>query len=181
MVEKARHHGAIISAGVLLGAGLGGFFDGILLHQILQWHHMLSSRLPPTELVSIKVNMFWDGLFHAFTWLVTVLGLAMLWRAGQRPEVPWSTRTLVGGLAIGWGAFNLVEGLIDHQMLGIHHVHPGAGQLAWDLGFLASGVVLLSVGWGLIRAGRKDTRPRGMAVHPGAPDRLAPGLRPVSR
>ena len=176
MADSARHHGAIISAGVLLGAGLGGFFDGILLHQILQWHNMLSSRLPPTELVSMKVNMFWDGLFHAFTWLVTVLGLALLWRAGQRPDVPWSTRTLVGSLAIGWGAFNFVEGLIDHQILGIHHVHPGAGQFAWDMGFLASGLVLLGVGWALIRAGRKDTRPRGMAVqHPGAPDRLAPG------
>jgi uncharacterized membrane protein len=175
MADGARHHGAIISAGVLLGSGLGGFFDGILLHQILQWHHMLSSQLPPTDLVSIKVNMFWDGLFHAFTWLVTVIGLGLLWRAGQRPEVPWSTRTLVGSLAVGWGAFNLVEGLIDHQILGIHHVHPGAGQLAWDLGFLASGVVLLGVGWGLIRAGRKDTLPRGMAVNPGAPDRLTPG------
>lgn len=29
--------------GVLLGLGLGGFVDGILLHQILQRHHMLSS------------------------------------------------------------------------------------------------------------------------------------------
>ncbi|MCK1539441.1 DUF2243 domain-containing protein, partial [Bradyrhizobium sp. 176] len=31
-----------ISAGVLLGLGLGGFFDGIVFHQLLQWHHMLS-------------------------------------------------------------------------------------------------------------------------------------------
>ena len=26
----------------LMGVGLGGFIDGILLHQILQWHHMLT-------------------------------------------------------------------------------------------------------------------------------------------
>jgi len=25
------------------GPGLGGLFDGIVLHQVLQWHHMLSS------------------------------------------------------------------------------------------------------------------------------------------
>ncbi|HYI02145.1 DUF2243 domain-containing protein [Hyalangium sp.] len=181
MADGARHHGALISAGVLLGAGLGGFADGILLHQILQWHSMLSTQLPPTELVSMKINMFWDGLFHAFTWLATVLGLGLLWRAGQRPEVPWSTRTLVGSLAIGWGAFNLVEGLIDHHLLGIHHVRPGEGQLAWDLGFLAFGALLVGVGWGLVRAGRRDTRPRGMAVGPGAPGRLAPGLQQVSR
>ncbi len=27
----------------ILGVGLGGFVDGIVLHQVLQWHHMLSS------------------------------------------------------------------------------------------------------------------------------------------
>ncbi len=31
----------LIAAGVLMGAGLGGFVDGIALHQILQWHMML--------------------------------------------------------------------------------------------------------------------------------------------
>ncbi len=25
----------------ILGLGLGGFFDGIVLHQILQWHHLI--------------------------------------------------------------------------------------------------------------------------------------------
>ncbi len=29
--------------GIVLGVGLGGFVDGILLHQLLQWHHMLTS------------------------------------------------------------------------------------------------------------------------------------------
>ncbi|WNG35160.1 DUF2243 domain-containing protein [Archangium violaceum] len=174
MAETPRHQGAIISSGVLLGTGLGGFIDGILLHQLLQWHNMLSSRLPPTDLVAMKVNMFWDGLFHAFTWLVTAIGIGLLWRAGQRPEVPWSTRTFVGSLSIGWGAFNLVEGLIDHHLLGIHHVHPGAGQLAWDVGFLLFGALLVVVGWVLVRAGREDTRPRGLAVPSAPPKPLVP-------
>jgi uncharacterized membrane protein len=26
----------------VLGFAFGGFFDGILLHQVLQWHHLLS-------------------------------------------------------------------------------------------------------------------------------------------
>jgi uncharacterized membrane protein len=34
---------AITMPGVVLGVGLGGFVDGILLHQVLQWHHMLTS------------------------------------------------------------------------------------------------------------------------------------------
>jgi uncharacterized membrane protein len=25
-----------------MGIGFGGFIEGIVLHQILQWHHMLS-------------------------------------------------------------------------------------------------------------------------------------------
>ena len=161
MAGTSRHHGAILSAGMLLGTGLGGFIDGILLHQLLQWHNMLSSRLPPTDLVTMKVNMVWDGLFHAFTWLVTVLGLALLWRAGQRPEVPWSTRTFVGALAMGWGAFNVIEGLIDHHWLGLHHVRPGPGQLAWDVGFLLLGAALVVGGGVLARSGREDSRPRG--------------------
>jgi uncharacterized membrane protein len=122
---KGSHRGAIISSGVLLGAGLGGFVDGILLHQILQWHNMLSALRPPTDLIAMKYNMVWDGLFHAFTWLMVSAGVWRLWRAGKRPDVPWSTRTFVGSLALGWGLFNFVEGLISHQLLGIHHVHPG--------------------------------------------------------
>jgi uncharacterized membrane protein len=146
------HVGAVLSAGTLLGVGLGGFLDGIVLHQLLQWHNMLSSRLPPTDLVSLKVNMLWDGLFHLFTWIVTVVGLALLWRAGRAPR---STRTLVGGLALGWGLFNVVEGLINHQILGLHHVHPGAGEVAWDLGFLLFGAALCLVGAALVRSGRR--------------------------
>lgn len=160
-MKKATHHGAIISSGILLGTGLGGFVDGITLHQILQWHSMLSSVRPPTDLVTMKYNMLWDGLFHAFTWIMTALGLARLWRAGQSPDVPWSTRTFVGSLFMGWGLFNAIEGVIDHQILGIHHVHPGEGQLAWDLGFIASGLIMIVAGWAAIRAGRADTTPRG--------------------
>lgn len=164
MTARATHRGAIVSSGILLGTGLGGFFDGILLHQILQWHNMLSSVQPPTDLVTMKVNMLWDGLFHAFTWIVTVLGLARLWRAGLRADVPWSTRTFTGSLVLGWGLFNLVEGVIDHQLLGIHHVHPGEAQLAWDVGFLVFGLVQIAVGFIALRTGRHDASPRGAVI-----------------
>ena len=161
---KATHQGAIISAGILLGAGLGGFVDGILLHQILQWHNMLSSVRPPVDLVEMKFNMVWDGIFHAFTWTMVVLGLWRLWTAGRRADVPWSARTFVGALVLGWGLFNFTEGLIDHQVLGIHHVHPGGDELAWDLGFLALGIAQIAGGWRAVRAGRADDIPRGGAA-----------------
>lgn len=170
-MSRETHQGPLIAAGLLLGTGMGGFVDGITLHQILQWHNMLSSVRPPTTLVEMKVNMVWDGLFHALTWTVTAIGLGLLWRAGRRADVPWSGRTFAGSLSAGWGLFNFVEGIIDHQLLGIHHVHPGEAQLAWDLGFLASGVALMIAGYGLIRAGREDRKPRGHgspSLHPAA-------------
>src|SRR3954447_18014633 len=98
MAGTARHHGAIISSGILLGTGLGGFVDGILLHQLLQWHNMLSSVRPPTDLLSMKYNMVWDGLFHVTTSAMVCLGIWRLWNAARRTDVPWSGTAFVGGL-----------------------------------------------------------------------------------
>jgi uncharacterized membrane protein len=57
----------------------------------------------------------------------------------------------------GWGAFNLVEGLIDHQLLGLHHVRDDlGGPLGWDIAFLASGVLLIAVGAALVRTSALD-------------------------
>lgn len=152
----------LVTAGALLGVGLGGFLDGIVFHQLLQVHNMLSARYPrtgvdaETALVNAEINMFWDGLFHALTWATTAAGLALLWRAVRRPEVPLCTRTLCGALALGWGLFNLVEGVIDHHILHLHHVTETENHLVWDLLFLASGVVLVVLGGALIRAGCGD-------------------------
>jgi uncharacterized membrane protein len=47
----------------------------------------------------------------------------------------------------GGGVFNVVEGVIDHQILGIHHVRDDLGSpLGWDIGFLVFGLVLVAVG-----------------------------------
>jgi uncharacterized membrane protein len=154
----------LISAATLLGIGMGGFVDGIMFHQILQLHNMLSAVCPPTTLVNVEINMVWDGLFHAFTWTMTAIGLTLLWRAGQRTDVPWSTRTFVGSLLFGWGLFNLVEGIIDHHILNIHHVVEQTGHLPWDVAFLASGLILILAGWAVIRSGRDDVTVRGQ--HP---------------
>ena len=152
----------LIAAGVVIGAGLGGFVDGIALHQILQWHNMVSGWRPPNTLVDAKVNMTWDGIFHAAVWVLTAIGLAMLWRVGSRRDVPWSGKTFFGALVVGWALFNLIEGIIDHQLLGVHHVYEYTeNKLPWDLGFLIlGGVVMFLIGWIFIRAGSDDTVPR---------------------
>jgi len=146
----------LIAAGTLLGIGMGGFVDGILFHQLLQVHSMLSAQVTRTTVAGLEINMFWDGLFHALTWTMTALGLALLWKAVQRRDVPLSTKTLVGSMALGWGLFNLVEGIIDHHLLHIHHVTETDNHLVWDLAFLASGLLLIGIGMTMISAGRKD-------------------------
>jgi uncharacterized membrane protein len=148
----------LVSAGMLLGAGLGGFLDGIVFHQILQTHNMLSAKYPPTNVVNLQVNMFWDGLFHAFTWVMTVSALIALWRFVRRPETVLSSPILAGAVLAGWGLFNVVEGTINHHLLHIHHVREIGNHTGWDLAFLASGAILLLAGWGLIRAGRVAER-----------------------
>lgn len=142
--------------GILLGLGLGGFIDGIVLHQILQWHHMLSGtdEYPPTTLGNVQVNVTADGLFHVLTWILVALGIAVLW-ATVRTGRPWTWRSLLGWTMVGWGIFNLVEGVVDHHLLQIHRVRPDAGNpLLWDIGFLVLGALLMTGGWLLQRADR---------------------------
>jgi uncharacterized membrane protein len=140
--------------GFVLGLGLGGFVDGIVLHQVLQWHHMVSATEanPPTTLAGLEANTLADGLFHIASWLFVVAATALTLRAWQRGRLapPW--RAHIGMALTGWGVFNLVEGLIDHQLLGVHHVRDDlGGPLAWDLGFLAFGALLVAVGLALSR------------------------------
>jgi len=143
----------LTGAGLLLGVGLGGFVDGIVLHQILQWHHMLSSEgsHPTTTVAGLEANTLADGLFHAAAWVAVLAGLWMLWRA-TRDGAVWSFRRLGGLMLAGWGLFNLVEGVVDHHILGLHHVRSGSGELAYDLAFLALGAVLLAGGLAVARS-----------------------------
>ena len=141
-----------VAAGALLiGVGLGGFVDGIVFHQILQFHNMLSAKLKPDTVVRIEQNMVWDGAFHALCWCSVAAGLAVLWNAVLNPAAAKRTGTLVGGLLAGFGLFNLVEGVIDHHLLHLHHVVEGPGHLKYDLMFLASGAILLAAGAFLMR------------------------------
>ncbi len=141
----------------LLGIGLGGFLDGIVLHQLLQWHHILTSTdgHPMTTVAGLESNTLADGLFHLATWLAVLVGVTLAVRAWQRgePAPPW--RRYVGLMLAGWGAFNVVEGVIDHLLLGIHHVRDDlGGPIGWDLAFVAFGAVLVIAGLSLARTAR---------------------------
>ena len=135
--------------------GIGGFFDGIVLHQLLQWHHMVSETTPPNSLDNLEVNTVADGFFHLSNWVLTLLGVGLLYRARRRLARPGSGRMLAGGIVAGWGLFNLVEGLIDHHLLNVHHVRPGPNELLFDLGFLAWGAAMLVLGAWVYRQGAR--------------------------
>jgi uncharacterized membrane protein len=155
MTEARRSHRATV-AGILIGIGMGGFVDGIVLHQIAQWHNMLSNIVPPHTMETMRVNMTWDGLFHALTWVITLVGILQLRSAAYARDPTPSAQAFTGQLILGWGIFNLVEGIIDHQILGIHNVREVPNYTVYNLTFLAvGGVLFILIGWLLMRAGRR--------------------------
>lgn len=94
-----------------MGVGLGGFVDGILLHQILQWHHMLTSAAtanidigdyPATTVHGLRMNTLWDGFFHTITWLSVLIGLGILYaRITHSRNRVWGSRKLWGWILAG--------------------------------------------------------------------------------
>jgi uncharacterized membrane protein len=150
------------ASGLLYGVGFGGFIDGIVFHQILQWHHLVShvDGYPVTTVAGLEANMLADGFFHVVTWCVVFAGsitAIAAWRGG-RPGPNW--RFHIGLLLAGWGIFNTVEGVINHQILGVHHVRDDLGApISWDIGFLIFGAVLIIAGWLLHRRGVRALEP----------------------
>ena len=132
-------------SGYLLGFALGGFFDGILLHQILQWHHLLSA----IDGADMRFQVATDGYFHALMYAIAGVGLWMLARSRHG-----SPRLLLAGILIGFGTWHVVDALLSHWLLGIHRIRMDTSSpLFWDLLWLGLfGIVPLIVGW-LIRRG----------------------------
>jgi len=141
----------LILAGIILGASQAGFFDGIVLHQLLQWHHMFSSVESDATVAGLELNTFGDGLFHLLNWGLNVTGIALLWQAIRRDAATCSTLLFLGALILGFGLFNLTEGVIDHHLLHIHHVKSGSHQTLYDVGFLVINGVIVGLGWFVVQ------------------------------
>jgi uncharacterized membrane protein len=139
---------------VLLGIGFGAFVDGIVMHQLLQWHHMVSDNVTTKSVAGLEDNTLADGVFHVVTWLVTMAGSIAAIRAWQRGQLapPW--RLHVGGLLAGWGIFNLVDSA-NHFILGLHHIRDDlGGPVGWDIGFLALGIAQIAGGMAIASGAR---------------------------
>lgn len=131
---------------VVLGVGLAGLFDGIVFHQVLQWHHMLSAWHPPDTIHNLKLNTQADGWFHVAVYVTLVAGAGMLVSATSRLGTRPPRRIVVAGLLIGFGGFNVLEGVINHLILGVHHVREGSTAPTYDTGFLIASMIVLTAG-----------------------------------
>lgn len=147
--------------GAVLGFALGGFFDGILLHQILQWHHLLS-LVPGVD--TLRAQVLWDGYFHALMYLVAIAGLWGLWRNGSHGE-EHKRSDLLGAVLVGFGLWHIVDAVLSHWLLGIHRIKlDSPNPLAWDLIWLAAfGVLPLVAGWRLLRRRQQKASTAGNA------------------
>lgn len=124
----------------LLGFAMGGFFDGILLHQVLQWHHLLSGWVPGGTLDLERLHVWWDGIFHAIHYALAALGLALLWSRGGPLPAGW--------FAIGFGAWHVLDAMVNHWALGLHRIRQDSPQpLLWDLLFFGLGLAAIALGW----------------------------------
>jgi uncharacterized membrane protein len=142
---KGQQAPAFHWAGLILGFALGGFFDGILLHQILQWHHLLS-LVPGVD--GLARQVLYDGLFHALMYLVAAWGLWLLWRSRRDFARPQAGRLVLTDALIGFGVWNIIDAALAHWVLGIHRIRlDSANPLLWDLiWFVAFGVLPLALG-----------------------------------
>ena len=135
---------------LLTGFGLGAFADGIVLHQVLQWHHLVVELEPAGDRDGLAYNVLWDGVFHAGAWLTVLAGVLWLARAGADVRAA-SGRRVAGLLLVGWGLFNVVDQVVFHLLLEAHHIRDGEHAALYDWGFTALGVLLAALGASLAR------------------------------
>lgn len=137
---------------LLLGIALGGFFDGILLHQILQWHHLLSNVEAAGDL---RVQILADGLFHLLMYALALGASILLWRRRAHLAHPGASRGFWGRLLLGFGVWHALDAVISHWLTGIHRIRVDSPDpLFWDLLWLAAfGLVPIAIGAWLSRRG----------------------------
>jgi len=108
---------------------------------------MLSVTLPPDTLDAKSVNMFWDGIFHAFTFIVVLIGLIAFWKASRQSHTEKSGKLLAGSMLCGWALFNLIEGVINHHIFSIHSVRDkNADSDFYNYAFLIISAIMLTLG-----------------------------------
>ncbi len=138
-----------VLAGVLVGIGVAAFVDEVVFHQLLQWHHFYDRS-------TREAGIFSDGLFHAVGWTAVVAGLFLF--AHLRRLGTASVRRVTGGGLLGWGGFQLYDGLVQHKLLRLHQVRYDVDLLPYDLAWNGAAVAGIAVGAVLLLRARRADR-----------------------
>ncbi len=144
-------------SGVLVGIGVAAFLDETVFHQLLHWHHFYDRSTSDAGLVS-------DGFFHAGGWLAIVVGLFLFADLQRRSAT--APRTVWGAALLGWGAFQVYDGLVQHKLLGLHQIRYGVQLLPYDLAWNIAGALGVLAGALILARGRRRRAPQA-GVRPG--------------
>lgn len=136
-------------AGVLIGIGVAAFLDETVFHQLLHWHHFYDGSTPTVGLVS-------DGYFHAGGFIALVAGL-FVFADLQRRHATSVLRVWAGGL-LGWGGFQVYDGLFQHKVLRLHQIRYAVDLWPYDLVWNLSGAVGIVIGAALLLRARARAR-----------------------
>lgn len=145
---------ALLAAGVF-GFGFSGLIDTLLLHLVLQWHHLVSGIYPMDTLDGLRTNIFADGLFSIGMLIVMGIGAGLVWQSERRTGAPLALRPIAGAAVIGLGAFDLYDAIVDHALLGLHQPLSQGGR--YNPHWAVVSLLILGAGLYLYRTGTRTT------------------------
>lgn len=151
---------ALLAAGVL-GFGFSGLLDVLVLHHVLQWHHLLSGIYPMDTLDGLRTNILADGVFSIGMLLIMSVGAGLLWQSERRTDFPLAVRPVFGAMTIGLAVFDIYDAVVGHILLGLHQpVGQGGQPLSlggpYNLHWLVVSLLFLVVGYYLYRTGTQE-------------------------
>lgn len=141
-----NHYNLNLLSGFLFGLGLVAFFDEVVFHQLLHWHHFYDKSTTNVGLIS-------DGLFHAFSWFATICSLFMFAHLKRIKSLYF--RRWLGGVLVGVGLFQLYDGTVQHKVMKLHQIRYNVNLLPYDLTWNITAIILTLVGLTLLIKTRK--------------------------
>ena len=153
MAARTITRRSILAAGVF-GFGFSGLIDVLVLHHVLQWHHLLSGIYPMDTLDGLRTNLLADGLFSIAMVGIAGVGAGLLWQSERRTDVPLAVRSVAGAAVVGLGVFDLFDVLVDHVLLGLHQPLMRGG--IYNPHWAVVSLLIIGAGWYLYRSGVSD-------------------------
>lgn len=138
-----------LGSGFLFGLGLVAFFDEVVFHQLLAWHHFYDKS-------TVAVGLFSDGLFHAFSWFATIAAMFLV--ADLRRRNAFWMKRWISGMLLGVGFFQLYDGLVQHKLLGLHQIRYDVYIVPYDIVWNVTAVIILIIGAILFMQTQKNKR-----------------------